>query len=856
MKMVKNKNFAIAIVLILILTAPAIMSSIPPVKGATEVQTFAYVALAPNPVGVNQTIEISMWLANPPPGTAGPIGTRYQDFTVTVTKPGGSTQTLGPFNSDATGGTFTYYTPTEVGNYTIQMSFPGQDITGIDYLGNYFNYTYTSSTSAKVILVVQQQPITSPPQTPLPTSYWTFPIEGTNYLWSSISGDWLAVGSSWPFGPTANQLGTVNPYTTAPASPHIMWTKPLSFGGIAGGNFNTTSYYTGEEYERQFYPGVIISGVLYYDDLSAPQYGFTAVDLQTGQTLWTNNGTGQSPTIIGFPGNVAIPGISMGQIYNYQSPNQNGAYAYLWSQFGTTWSMYNAYTGQWILNIDNVPYGALEENTLSECPYMLDSQGDLLVYVLDDTTGTLAMWNSSLAIPSPTAEGTAIFGAGTGEWCYRPPMGATLDWNSGIQWNVTIPPVANQQILAIQAVTPSVILAVTGNYYIQGAGWQMEVGYSATTGQQLWAVNRTLPVGITDWEVMGPVGNGVYTEFDKVTLQWYGYSLATGKQIWGPTAAYTNAWGLYNEGNPGCYVAANGLMYVSGYDGDVHCYNITTGQHLWDFNTGNAGFNTPYGTYPVEFQAIADGMDYVCTGNHHTQDPLYEGEHMDCINATTGKLIWSMPGWYDNPVVADGYLAVFNDYDNQIYCYGMGPSKTTISAPQVGITTATPITITGSVTDTSAGASQAAVAANFPNGLPCVSDASMTQFMEAVYMQQPMPSNVTGVPVTFYVLDSNHNYREIGTTTTNALGDYSFTWTPNIPGNFTVYATFAGTDAYYGSSASTGFYASSPSVTAPTATPVTGLASNTTVEYGIVAIAIIIIIIGVVLAILVTRKHP
>lgn len=44
--------------------------------------------------------------------------------------------------------------------------------------------------------------------------------------------------------------------------------------------------------------------------------------------------------------------------------------------------------------------------------------------------------------------------------------------------------------------------------------------------------------------------------------------------------------------------------------------------------------------------------------------------------------------------------------------------------------------------------------------------------------------------------------------------------------------------------------------TAPTATPLTGLASNTTVEYGIAAIAIIIIVIGAVLAMLVTRKHP
>ena len=71
---------------------------------------------------------------------------------------------------------------------------------------------------------------------------------------------------------------------------------------------------------------------------------------------------------------------------------------------------------------------------------------------------------------------------------------------------------------------------------------------------------------------------------------------------------------------------------------------------------------------------------------------------------------------------------------------------------------------------------------NFPNGAPGVSDVSMEDFMEAVYEQQQMPTNITGVPVTLYVLDSNNNYRAIGTTTTNAQGNYGLTWTPDIPG--------------------------------------------------------------------------
>jgi hypothetical protein len=202
-------------------------------------------------------------------------------------------------------------------------------------------------------------------------------------------------------------------------------------------------------------------------------------------------------------------------------------------------------------------------------------------------------------------------------------------------------------------------------------------------------------------------------------------------------------------------------------------------------------------------------------------------------------------------------MTTLNAYDNQVYAYGQGPSRTTVSAPSVGVTTGTPVTISGTVTDVSAGASQEAVAANYPNGLPCVSDASMTAFMESVYMQQPMPHDITGVPVTFSVIDANGNYRTIGSTTSNGLGDYSFTWKPDISGNYTVYATFAGTNGYYGSTASAGFYASAAGATpAPTATPLTGLASNTTVMYIGIAIIIVIIIIGAVLAILVTRKRP
>jgi hypothetical protein len=260
-------------------------------------------------------------------------------------------------------------------------------------------------------------------------------------------------------------------------------------------------------------------------------------------------------------------------------------------------------------------------------------------------------------------------------------------------------------------------------------------------------------------------------------------------------------------------------------------------------------------------------MVYAFDNQHSTgaQNPPYKGYMIYCLNATTGQEIWTEMGGageYGGPgestaAIADGFLTYWNYYDNSLYVVGRGPSQTTVTAPDVGVTTATPVTITGTVMDISAGTQQNEQKADFPNGVPCVSDASMSQWMEYVYMQKPEPTNVTGVPVTISVTDSNGNTYVIGTATTDASGTYGLTWTPIIPGDFTVTATFAGTGGYYGSSAESHFYASAASPTpAPTAPPVSGFASTGTVELGIAAVIIVIIVCVGVLAVLMLRKRP
>jgi hypothetical protein len=196
-----------------------------------------------------------------------------------------------------------------------------------------------------------------------------------------------------------------------------------------------------------------------------------------------------------------------------------------------------------------------------------------------------------------------------------------------------------------------------------------------------------------------------------------------------------------------------------------------------------------------------------------------------------------------------------NLYDNRLYAYGKGPSATTVNAPSVGVTTATPITITGTVLDISAGSEQSAIEKKFPNGLPCVSDESQSQFMEAVYQEQTMPTNVTGVPVSFYVLDSNNNYRLIGSTATNAAGSYGFTWAPDIPGDFMVVAIFEGSNSYYASSAQTYFYASeAASEVTPEPTQAPASLADQYVLPGIGAVIAAIAIVGALILLQLRKK--
>jgi len=852
--MLKIKSIAILTAVLLSITMMASMVLVPTIDAHTpawSLPTFAFIVVSPTPIGVGQSVNVNFWLNVPPPTAGLQYGDRWTNITVVVMHPDGTKETLGPFVSDDTGGCHTVYTPTVLGNYTFQMFFGGQTLAGNNltpgsapstYIGDY----YQPSQSSVFKVTVQQDLIGYPPLTPLPTEYWTRPIYAqNNELWSAIGGNWLGLGVS-TFANTGqyDQQGDYAPYTTAPNSPHILWTKPVAFGGTMGGEFGSdqqSNYWSTSQYQPKFAP-IIIQDVLYYVNYPGSTQnpaGWSAINLHTGQTIWTQNYT---------------TNLRCGQIMNYLSPNQYGGIAYLWAtgnvpgvvSTGTTYSMYDAMTGNYVLSI---------VNGSSFSKLTIDDHGGLLGYYLNSSSGqtSLTVWNSTRTIMRGVS--------GTGDpqgWQWQPPQNGVLSFQNGIQWTAPINTTFNGDpiTLGIAGMDSKVVLMTytsAGGSYFQ-PGWYIQAGYSAQDGHLLWGpLNRTETPNSRVNIASEAMNDGVWIESDQSALAITGYELSTGSKLWGPVSL-PNAE-PYSSLGMRYTTAPNGTVILWTYGGDAYSIQARTGTINWQYHTPASGYESPYGVWPLwtfSVGTVADGKFFIPIG-HMYSPPLFHDAKQLAINITDGSLVWSLLAFdvTSAPAISDGVMTTLNAYDNQLYAWGKGPTTTTVTAPDLGVTTATPITIRGTITDDSAGSRQEAVAANFPNGLPCVSDASQSAWMEYVYMQQPKPTNTSGVPIIISVVDNNGNSRVIGSTTSDTSGSFGFNWCPDISGAYQITATFAGSESYYSSSATTYTYASDAATPVPTSATQQGLATTadllTYIVGGVIAIIIAIAIVGLLL---------
>jgi len=349
-------------------------------------------------------------------------------------------------------------------------------------------------------------------------------------------------------------------------------------------------------------------------------------------------------------------------------------------------------------------------------------------------------------------------------------------------------------------------------------------------------------------------GEGYYVRHNKDTNEAYGYSLTNGQQLWGPVQLPGNSLSTLQS----WAAIAYGNVYVWDFGGFVNAIDLKTGKINWTFTRGSAGYDTPYGVYPIwgyTSGSIADGKIFLSESRMY-DPPLFMNAHRLVLNCTDGSLVWSINGFYgrDTGPIADGFSLAWNSYDGQIYTFGKGQTDTTATIQDTIVPSGESVLITGTVLDKSPGTKDSDIVARFPNGVPAVSDDSMTAWMEYVYSQQPKPSNASGVDVTIDVIDSNNNYRNIGTVTTDPNGFYSFMWQPDISGKYTVIATFKGSESYWSSTETTAFgVMEAPEPTQAPTSPPASIADQYFIP-GIGIIVAAIAIVGIVLAILLRKR--
>jgi outer membrane protein assembly factor BamB len=887
MNQTKNMTMIFALCLLFVITTSLIL--VPTTTAHTpawKLNSYAYLFAAPDPIGVGQNVYISMWIDVSLPGSSVLNNIRRHDYTLTITDPEGKVETKHwDVIEDTTNVMSISYAPTKVGTYTLKFDYPGQtyvwnnkpsspyyaaDLAAATAL--YENDTYGPA-SKTIALTVQQDPIPDVVWYPIPTEYWSRPIEGENLAWSQLGSHWLRGAYFGSFQMSTNynlwQQGGV-----APNSPHIIWTKPLEFGGVVGGPsaISDVTEYSGGSYEGRFQNTIIMNGYIYVQlplGHSGNGGGFACYDLKTGQQIWyrsdLNAYVNNSATT-----STLIPAPSFGQLLDFESPNQHGVVGgVLWqtSTYAgqTIWQAIDGYTGKWMYNLTSIPTGTDVYTT----------QGEIVRYVFGYSsttkTGWIALWNSTQALLS--------IGTGYNVNSWRP-VGNVINASTAYSWNRTFTgDLTGSTAPAIFAVLHDDIILGRSSNLAPGVGqhytdnpftmWAINLNASnGVVGSLKWVKNYVPPQSGNLTVRLGPVDpvNRIWTMNDVEEMQWRGYNLDTGAEVWGPTDTDFRSLQFFGSGEGGGPrgITAYGNVYVQGFGGEIFCYNLAYGNLVWRFNNTNAGMENNWGLRPIFLSTVADGKVYAFNNEHSPNAPLFRGNKVYCLNASTGAEIWTMLGWSgqtggqggSTAVLADDTLAYYNYYDNSIYAISKGPSSITISASPKSSILGDTMVIEGKVIDTSAGTKETEITTRFPDGVPAVSEESMASWMEHVYMQKPKPTNATGVPVAISVIDANGNYREIGTVNSDLDGFYSFTWKPDIEGKYTVYASFTGSESYWPSHAVTAFAVDPAAATpAPTEAPAQSVSDMYFVP-AVLGIIVAMIIGFALLAILLLKKRP
>jgi len=807
-----------------------------------------YLSFRPNPVGVGQTVLVNMWI------TPGPAVSRYvTGYKVTITKPDGTTdvQTLNSYYADGTA--WFEYVVDQVGEWKLKFDMPGaywpagnytipEGVSNAGFTESFSRSLYYPPVSTEEqTLTVQEEQVLSWPPSSLPTDYWTRPVEYANREWAQIAGDypWRGPGggTGWPANTDTYWTNSQSfiPYVQAPNSAHIVWKRRGAISGILGGQMGYEAVTTAGGN-----PNIIFQG-FGYQAVTKPFDGVTqsvwqCYDIRTGEIIWERINV-STPSYIEYDvGASAVAGAVAQEAASASLVYIGGGYLRKYNPTTGAMTLETQLPTNFVTNNYYMNGYVLSEQMVNETggPGVPGSKTAGIYRLINWTTFGASSNFTSRIVSNITWPGKlAAFGGGSG---------TLIDSKIGVQTGVREVNFFDPALEAYPYYDP---------YYDNATGFRYGTrieAWSLTTGALLW--NKTL-----EESTYQGTTNAIYDgKIAVVMKEGYGmvFDMLTGKLLY-KTEKMDYPW---DEPAFGAYAVATayGLWYRFGYGG-IYAFDWETGKIAWKYEApALSPYETPYtgatGTTVYSWNGggtIADGKLYAYNTEHTPTAPITRGWGIHCINATTGEGIWniSTPG---ASVAADGYLSVSCN-DGYQYVFGKGKSATTIEAPLTAITQGQSLVLTGSVLDQSPG----------QPGTPCVSKESMRTQMEYLHLQMPIAGlwgneTITGVPVSLDTVDPNGNCRHIADVTTDGYsGTFGYTWTPDVPGQYTVTATFMGDDSYGSSFAQT--YISVSEAPAATATPEPPQAPpDTTLTIIVTGIAIILAV--AIVGLLILRKRP
>ncbi len=816
---------------------------------ADTVQPVCMLSVNQNPVGVGQYVLVNAWLS--PAVTA---QRSAKSYIFTITAPDGTNTTWTQDAENATAATWFTYTLTTVGTYTFSARFTGCYFNGTTAAGSAY---YLPATAKPINVTCQQELISSWPAAQIPTGYWTRPVDFGFREWWPILGNYPAyydgtVDSQWntrypDTNPYWSSQYDFTPWVQSPHSSHIVWMElDIAAAGVIGGqvglqgntiasDLSTSPWLSNLAFGGRGYRTVVkpeptvINGTTYLQPVSV----WECFDLRTGKVYWDLQGM-QIPTFVEYALSTTTAAISEDAVtatLDYLSAGTANATTGAVTTPGRL-VKYNPTTGAVISNISldlggtythyNNAYILTVQNLGTNTP--LAQRYRLINWTI---AGTSTNFASRIAPNGNTSYAVSA-------------LPGVIDWNTRLGATVS---------------------GITGTSGIMNA--INATGVDLMTGQTLWSIllaNYTMFSGSCTVADHGKVAFNCQV-INGQTGAYVAYDLKTGALAW-TSPSMESPWSATGFGAYGVS-SAYGLIIHDGYSG-ITAINWTNGQIAWVYHRyALAPFESPYtdanGTEVYSFNSgnkIADGTIYAYNCEHTTTFPRTRGWSLCAVNITNGAEEWSLalPGNAafgnapDIGAIADGYLNMMSDL-GYFVTYGIGQSKTTITAPDTVVPQGTGLVIKGTVLDQSPAQPDT----------PCVSHDSMTTQMQYLHLQYPVNGlwqneTAIGVPVTLTAIGSDNAVYNLGSVTTNGYyGTYAFTWTPPKADSYTITASFAGDDSYGSSSAGTDITVSAAPVT-PTPAPTQQAAALPPFELYFAASAIAIIIAVAIATVLILRK--